>query len=30
MIPQELLQKITDTLIKKINPYAIFLFGSAA
>ncbi|WP_088013175.1 type VII toxin-antitoxin system MntA family adenylyltransferase antitoxin [Gottfriedia acidiceleris] len=30
MIPQELLQKITETLIKKINPYAIFLFGSAA
>ncbi|MFF3024400.1 nucleotidyltransferase domain-containing protein [Gottfriedia sp. NPDC057948] len=30
MIPQEKLQEIIKVLIKKINPYVIILFGSAA
>ncbi|UPM52601.1 type VII toxin-antitoxin system MntA family adenylyltransferase antitoxin [Gottfriedia acidiceleris] len=30
MVPHENLQKITEMLIGKINPYTIFLFGSAA
>ncbi|MEH7454661.1 type VII toxin-antitoxin system MntA family adenylyltransferase antitoxin [Gottfriedia acidiceleris] len=30
MIPQEKLQEIINVLIKKINPYVIILFGSAA